>query len=41
MKKERPSENYFSDGFDIEFCWYMAQAAFATGRITAWFGIIR
>ena len=27
--------------FDIKFCWVMTQAAFATGRITAWFEIIR
>ena len=27
--------------FDIEFCWYMTQAAFAADWIAAWFGIIR
>ena len=43
--RERSSENYFSDGFDIigniKFCWVMNQAAFAADWITAWFGIIR
>jgi hypothetical protein len=39
MKTERPSE--IQTAFDIEFCWYMTQAAFAADWITAWFGIIR
>ena len=43
--KDRFSENYFSDGFEItgniKFCWVMTQAAFAADWITAWFGIIR
>ena len=30
----------FQTAFDIEFCWYMTQAAFAVDYITAWFGII-
>jgi len=38
MKTERPSE--IQTAFDIEFCWYMTQAAFAADWITAWFGII-
>lgn len=39
MKTERPSE--IQTAFDIEFCWYMTQAAFAADWITAWYGIIR
>ena len=31
----------FQTASDIEFCWYMTQAAFAADWITAWFGIIR
>ena len=39
MKTERPSE--IQTAFDIEFCWYMTQAEFASDWITAWFEIIR
>ena len=42
--RERSSENYFSDSFEIagniKFCWAMTQSPLAAGCITAWFGII-
>jgi len=42
--RKRPSENYFSDSFEIagniKFCWVMTQSPLAAGCITAWFRII-